>query len=276
MRPRLFSDDDAVGHDLDGVLELLLELDLLVAQVHHLAVDAHAREALAAQVVEELGVLALAPQHDWGEHVGATPLGMRQDLVGDLVGGLALDDAAALGAVRNTDSRVEQAQVVVDLGHGTHRGARVAARGLLVDGDRGRQAVDGVEVGLVHLPQEHAGVAGEALHVAPLALGVDGVKGEARLARAREARDDDELVARDGDVDVSEVVLSSAADDDGVGCHEACTPVVSPVVFGQSPSLDHASQNTCSKSQTTAAANHVRCLEGQLPLPGNYCRASLI
>ena len=46
---------------------------------------------------------------------------VRQDLVRHLVGRLLLDDAAAHGAVRYADARVEQAQVVVDLRHGAHR-----------------------------------------------------------------------------------------------------------------------------------------------------------
>jgi len=44
--------------------------------------------------------------------------------------------------------------------------------------DRRREALDDVDVGLLHLAQELAGVRGERLHVAALALGVDGVEGE--------------------------------------------------------------------------------------------------
>ena len=199
--------DHAVHDDLDRVLVLLVEPDVLV-QVADLAVHADAREALLAQVLEELGVLALPAQHHGRQHEGAPPLSRGKDLVCHLVGGLPLDDAPALGAVRGAYARVEQAQVVVDLGDGAHRGAGVAARGLLVDRDRGRQAIDGVEVGLVHLSQEHAGVAREGLNVAALPLRVDGVERQARLARAREARDHHELVAGYGDVHVAEVVLA--------------------------------------------------------------------
>ena len=51
--------DDAVNHDFDGVLVLLVELDGL-GEITHLAVHAHAGEALLGEVLEELGVLALA------------------------------------------------------------------------------------------------------------------------------------------------------------------------------------------------------------------------
>ena len=86
-----------------------------------------------------------------------------------------------LGQCGIADPRVEQAQVVVDLGDGAHRRARVAAGGLLLDRDRRRQPLDVVDVGLLHLPEELAGVGGEALHVAALPLGVDGVEGQARF-----------------------------------------------------------------------------------------------
>jgi len=84
--------------------------------------------------------------------------------------------------VGDPDPGVEEPQVVVDLGDGPDGGAGVAARRLLVDGDGRGQALDEVDVGLVHLPEELAGVGREGLDVAPLALGVDRVEGERRLA----------------------------------------------------------------------------------------------
>ena len=68
-----------------------------------------------------------------------------------------------------------------------------------------------VDVGLLHLLEELPGVGGERLDVAALALGVDGVEGERGLARAGQPGDDHQLVARDLDVDVLEVVLARAA-----------------------------------------------------------------
>ncbi len=131
-------------------------------------------------------------------------------------GRLAGDDPAAVRAVRDADPRVEQAQVVVDLGDRADGRARVAARRLLVDGDRGRQALDEVDVGLVHLAQELARVAAQALDVAALALRVDRVERQAALAAAGQTGDHDEPVARQVDVDVAQVVFARAADRDQV------------------------------------------------------------
>ena len=140
------------------MLELLVQLDGVV-QLEHLAVHADAREALAAQILQKLGMLALTALDDGSQDIGSATLREREHLVGNLVGRLTLDGAPALGTVRDACAGVQQAQVVVDLGHGAHGGTRVSAGGLLVDGHRWRQAVDRVQVRLVHLAQELTRVA---------------------------------------------------------------------------------------------------------------------
>jgi hypothetical protein len=122
--------------------------------------------------------------------------------------------------VRLTDPGEQQPEVVVDLGDGADRRARVPRRALLVDRDGRGEPVDLVDVRLLHLAQELASVGAQALDVAPLALGVDRVEGKARLATSAEAGDDDQPVAREGDGDVLEVVLASAANDELVLGHD--------------------------------------------------------
>ena len=160
----------------------------VVGQVAQLAVDAHAHEAAAAQLVELLAVLALPVAHD--RRVEEEPrLGrQREQAIDDLLHRLRRDLAAALEADGVPDAREQQAQVVGDLGDRADRRARVAPDALLLDRDRRRQALDGVAVGLLHLLEELPRVGRERLDVAPLALGVERVEGERRLARAREAR----------------------------------------------------------------------------------------
>ena len=115
--------------------------------------------------------------------------------------------------MRHPDPGKEHAQVVVDLRHRPHRRARILRGGLLLDRDGGREALDGVDVGLLHLLEELPRIGGEGLDVATLPLGVDGVEGEGGLTRAREPRQDHELVAGNLEIDGLEVVLARAADD---------------------------------------------------------------
>ena len=208
--------DEPVDDHGDVVLELLVELDVLL-ELAHLAVDLDAGEAVGAELLEELAVLALAPAHDRRDHAEARARLELAHLVDDLLHALSRDGPPAVGAVRVADAGVEQAQVVVDLGDGADGGARVAGGRLLVDGDRRRETLDAVDVRLVHLAEELARVGGEALDVAALALGVDRVEGERRLARPGEAGDDDEAVARQPQGDVLEVVLAGAVDDEVAG-----------------------------------------------------------
>jgi len=121
--------------------------------------------------------------------------------------------------VRHAHAREQHAEVVVDLRDGADGRARILRGGLLLDRDRGRQSLDGVDLGLLHLLEELPGVGRQRLHVAPLAFGIDGVEGERRFAGAREPGDHDQLVARDLEIDVLEVVLAGAPDDDSVTGH---------------------------------------------------------
>jgi hypothetical protein len=149
-----------------------------------------------------------------GPEVEAGLLRQLQHPVHHLADRLALDGQAGGGRVGDADPRPEQAHVVVDLGDGAHRGARVPRGGLLLDGDGGREAVDLVHVRLLHHLQELARIGRERLHIAALALGIDRVEGERGLAAPGQAREHDELVLRDRQVDVLEIVLARAADRD--------------------------------------------------------------
>jgi maleylpyruvate isomerase len=237
-------DREPVDDDLDRVLLLLLELRPVGehrVKAVGVAVDAHPREALRLQLPEQLDVLALAAADHRGQDLEAAPLLQRQDLVDDLLRRLPLDRRPTGRAVRPAGPGVEQAEVVVDLGDRADRRAGVLRGGLLVDRHRGREALDEVDVGLVHLAEELAGVRRERLDVAALALREDRVEGERRLARPGQSGEDDEGVPREVDRDVLEVVLPGAPDDELVGHYY---PSKRSVVVCSS------SSNTCSSNFT--------------------------
>ena len=117
---RVLTDHDAIDHDLDIVLELLVQIDRIVERAHF-TVDTHAAKALGAKVLKQFGVLAFSPAHHRCQHKRAAALPRRQDLVGNLVGRLTLNDAAAFGAVRGAHTGEQQAQIVINLGYGANR-----------------------------------------------------------------------------------------------------------------------------------------------------------
>ena len=129
------ADDEPVDDDLDRVALVLVE-GRRIGQVVRLAVHAHAHEALLAGRLEDAVSLRLAVLDQRAEDEEPRALGHRQDLVDDLLDGLPLDLPAAGGAVRMADPGEQQTEVVVDLGDGSDRRARVPAGALLVDRDR--------------------------------------------------------------------------------------------------------------------------------------------
>ena len=119
-RTQLRTDDDAVHHHLDVVLELLVERDRL-GEIVELAVDPRPDVPEALRLVEDLAMLALAPLHHRRGDEQPGSLGKEQDLVRDLFDGLLADLPPAVRAMRMPDARVHQTQVVVDLGDRAHR-----------------------------------------------------------------------------------------------------------------------------------------------------------
>ncbi len=219
---------DAVDHDVDVVGEFLVQRRR-VGDLVEFAVDLDALESLLLKVGEFLAVFALAPAHDRREQIKPRALRQRHDAVDHLRDGLALDRQPGGRRVGHADARPQQPHVVVDLGDGADGGARIARGGLLLDGDGRRQAVDLVDVRLLHHLEELPRVGRQALDVAALALGIDGVEGERRFARAGQAGEHDQLVARNVEVDVLEVMLARAADGDDA----AILPVGGPVRGGR-------------------------------------------
>ena len=78
----------------------------------------------------------------------------------------------------------------------------------------GADAVDAIDVGLLHPLEELPGVGRQRFDVAALPFGVDRVEGERRLSRPADAGDDDQLAGGQRDVDVLQVVRARAADDE--------------------------------------------------------------
>ena len=211
-------EQDAVDHRFDGVVLAPVEQNRL-GEVPHLAVDAGA-EALLVKLVEQILEFALAPANDRRHDGDALACAEFENALDDLIGGLAGDGPAAVGAVRRADRGIEQAQVVVDLGDGADGRARAAAGGLLLDGDGRAEAFDRIHVGPLDLVEKLARVGRERLDVAALALGIDRVEGKRALARAGEARDHRERVARNAHIDVAQIVLARPAHRDVSDGHE--------------------------------------------------------
>ncbi|MBK8993310.1 MAG: hypothetical protein IPM40_17310 [Gammaproteobacteria bacterium] len=185
---------------------------------HSRAGLAHARVALRRQHLRHLRGIHARQQLDAKAHRGGL---FRQRRVGQQhpghgIGAVGAHRAIAATAVQRRHARVQQFQVIVELRHRAHGGARGAHRVALLDGDRRRDAADRVDLRLVHALEELPRIGREGLDVAALALGVDGVEGQRGLARSAHPRDHREFPERKLEAEVAQVVLARAFDADAV------------------------------------------------------------
>ena len=207
---------ESIDHDGHGVIQSPVQFGR-IGQFDEFPINDRAHEALLPCTFEQVLELTLAFLHQRRANLEARPVGPGQHHLGDLRGALPLHGAPTIRAVRRAGARVQQAQVIVHLGHGPDGGARVVTGRFLFDRDGGREPLDGVDIGLLHQPQELSRVRRERLDIASLPFGVDRIERERRLSRARQAGDNRQLIARDGDADVAEIMLAGTAHHERIG-----------------------------------------------------------
>ncbi len=181
-RARLWGDLHAVDDHVDGVVVVLVEFGRLEREVELLAVDLDAGVALGDEVRKQVFELAFLVADDRRDDLRAGALGEFENLVDHVLCGLLADLLARDGVVLGANAGVQEAEVVVEFGDGPDGRPRVVGPVLLVDGDGGREALDGLDLRLVHLAEEVPRVGRKRLDVPPLALRVDGVEREGGLA----------------------------------------------------------------------------------------------
>ncbi len=177
----LATDDEAVDDGVHVVDVGCLEGGFF-RKVDALSVNDQAAAALLADLGEdEVEVLAVDLE-DWRPQLDLGALGQRQNRLENLARGTARRGLTTSWAMGLPDGSEQQVEVTRDVGHRPDRRARVVGEGFLLDRNDRRQPEDEVDIGLGDMRDEALRKRGERLHVAALALGVDGVERQARLA----------------------------------------------------------------------------------------------
>lgn len=113
----------------------------------------------------------------------------------------------------------EQAQAVVELGHGTKGRAHARHAGALVQRERRRHVQYLVHLGVLGLRQTTAGIGAECFQVATRALGIKNPQRQRTLARTRHAGNAHKLSQRNIDIDVFKVMNARATHLDSLRAH---------------------------------------------------------
>ena len=116
---------------------------------------------------------------------------------------------------RAADACKKEPEMIVDFRLRSDRRAGVFRRRFLLDGDSRRQSGDQIDIRLVHAFEKLPRIGAQAFDIAPLALGIDRVKGQGRFTRAGRPGEDNDFVARQLQVNPFQIVLPGAANDDG-------------------------------------------------------------
>jgi hypothetical protein len=170
-------------------------------------------EAMLGGPLGGFGVEALAIfDHRGEEEQVAATAQFGFEAGGDLVAGLGLDGDPAAGTILRAKPGKEEAQEMVNFGDGGDGAFAAAARDALFDADGRGNAGDQVHFGPGQLGDELAGVGVHGIQETALSLGKQEVEGQGAFARTADARDDHELVARDIQGDVLEIVFARAVD----------------------------------------------------------------
>ena len=101
--------------------------------------------------------------------------------------------------------------MVVQLGHGPDGGARGPHRAVLVNGNSRQNAVNTLDLGLVHAVEKLPRIGREALDIAPLAFSVQDIESQTRLARPTDPGHHRQLAQGNLHIDVFEIVLARAS-----------------------------------------------------------------
>src|SRR5262249_22989810 len=121
----------------------------------------------------------------------------------------------------------------------------------------------------LHPLEELARIRRQGLDVSTLAFGIERVEGERRLARAGQAREHDQPLARDVDVDALEIMCARAADGDGPRPVHGPTRPAPPAPWRRPsrPCVDTRPARTGSRPRTASRAPAAYSRRGAAPSP---------
>jgi hypothetical protein len=123
-------------------------------------------------------MLTLFPAHYRSKDLDFRTLRKSKGLVHHICNGLLLHRPPTLRTVGFADACKQQTQIVIDLGHRSYSRPRIAASRLLVDRNSRGKPLNIIHIWLISNPQKLAGIGGKRLHIAPLALCINGIESQ--------------------------------------------------------------------------------------------------
>ena len=211
--PKVLAHGQTIDDRFDEVGFCFIQTDVFrIRQFDDFGVHPQADKPLAAGFFNHIAKFAALAGDKWRKDEEFRAFGPAKDGIRDSLRRLAGDALACLRIVGNADRRVEQAEIVVDLGGGGDGRTGIGRRDALLNRDSRGEPFDVVHIGLLHLIQKLPSVSREAFDILALPFRKESVEGERGFARAAHACHHHKLVARNFDIKVPQVVLAGAFD----------------------------------------------------------------
>ena len=163
-------------HILDA--HIVRNLGHKLVDEHSLTTVNHAVDTILQQSKHTLNYALRLLQEQRSGDDNTLAIGHREDIVDNIVDLIATNLLARLWREGAANTCVEELQIVIYFGCCTYRRAGVARDDLLLDSNGWGDTLDKVDIGLFDTAKKLTGIRREALDIAALTLGKDGVEGK--------------------------------------------------------------------------------------------------
>lgn len=133
----------------------------------------------------------------------------------DQLGGIFADHTPAFAAMEPGNMAPEYFHMLTDLGHRADRRAGRFHCVALFDSNGWGDALDAINLRLVHPIEELPGVGGKRFDIAPLAFSKKSIKRERAFAGSARASDHNQMVEWEIKIEILQIILPNATQTDG-------------------------------------------------------------
>lgn len=204
-------DDNPINDCLDGVTLTSRQIRRR-ASVDNLAINSRTDKSRLADLLKDIPMTAFSPNNHRREDHHLPTFAHCENALDDRRDTLLRNWHVAFRTVRLPCPCIKQSQVVVDFRCRRKRASNSSGADFLIDTDRRRQPHNRIDVRAFQLRKVLPSSRGKAFEIATLTFCKHRVECERTLSAAANSGDHNQLVARNVDVDVLQIVNSCASD----------------------------------------------------------------
>ena len=135
------------------MLDIFVQLYFL-GKFIEISVNLHPYIATSLRLLQKFCMRTFTSADNRGQKLQFRPLRQCHNMVYHLIDSLLLDLFAAFRAVRNTDTCIQQSEIIIDFCNSSHGGTWVSVGRFLVNRNCRRKSLNGFHIRFFHLSQK--------------------------------------------------------------------------------------------------------------------------